>query len=130
MKKTIPLFAPLIFFALTSCAYFGVSAKKDYEALTKDSSVATAGWAIYKKNCVSCHGEMLDGLVGPDLTDERWKYGDGTVPAIMDTVTEGVEKNGMPSWKQKLSKDDIETVAIFVRSKRGSNEGRPESSAH
>ncbi len=120
----------LLFLAMTSCAYLGLNETKDYEALVKDSKITSAGQSIFKKNCVSCHGEMLDGLVGPDLTDERWKYGDGTVPAIMITVTEGVEKNGMPSWKEKLTREDIETVAVFVRSRRGSNEGRPESSAH
>ncbi len=123
------IFLTLSVFGLASCTYLG--SQKDYEALTKDQAVLNSGQAIFKKNCVACHGERLDGLVGPDLTDERWKYGDGTVPAIMDTVTDGVEKNGMPSWKEKLTRDDIETVAIFVRSRRGSNaDAEPKESFH
>lgn len=123
MKNSV-LFIGLL---LGACA---LTPAVNYEEKIKDTAVLGQGQSVFKKNCVSCHGENLDGLVGPDLTDARWKYGDGSVPAIMDTVTQGVEKNGMPSWKEKLSKDEIESVAVFVRSRKGSNEGRPESSAH
>jgi cbb3-type cytochrome c oxidase subunit III len=124
MKKAILFYAAI----LVSCQLVPTV---NYEEKTKDTEYVGKGQAVFKKNCVACHGELLDGLVGPDLTDERWKYGDGTVTAIMDTVTQGVEKNGMPSWKEKLSAEEIEMVAVFVRSKRGSNaNAEPKESFH
>ena len=111
----------LFFLVIGLVAACTTTPNADYETKIEDAVTLIQGKAIFKKNCMSCHGENLDGLTGPNLIDERWKYGDGSVAAIMDSVTEGVEKNGMPAWKEKLSKEEIESVNVFVRSRQGSH---------
>ena len=34
-----------------------------------------AGKEIYTVNCVSCHGNLGEGTVGPNLTDDYWIHG-------------------------------------------------------
>ena len=53
-------------------------------------------------NCMGCHGSDGRGtMVGPDLTDGTWLWGDGGLAAIKATVASGVAKpkasiGGMP----------------------------------
>jgi mono/diheme cytochrome c family protein len=40
--------------------------------------------------CFSCHGPEANGLVGPDLTDDIWLIGKGTLDEIITRILEGV----------------------------------------
>jgi mono/diheme cytochrome c family protein len=41
--------------------------------------------------CSSCHGENGAGTaIGPNLADQTWLHSDGSFPAIVKTINEGV----------------------------------------
>ena len=54
---------------------------------------ATRGKALYTDQCVACHGEMLEGVVGPPLTGDDFlaDFGGHSVKEVVDKV-----QNTMP----------------------------------
>ena len=89
-------------------------------ALLSDPASLQAGAAIYKTNCVACHGDNGQGGVGPNFTDDYWIHG-GSISALYKTITYGVEAKGMKSWKSDIMPADIQKVASFIKSMRGTN---------
>jgi glucose/arabinose dehydrogenase len=72
-------------------------------------------------NCMGCHGSDGRGtMVGPDLTDATWLWGDGSVAAIKNTIAKGVAKpkasiGGMPPMGgAPLQPADVDAVAAYV----------------
>jgi cytochrome c oxidase cbb3-type subunit 3 len=55
--------------------------------------------------------------MGPALMDDEWRYG-GRIDQIAATIAEG-RPNGMPSWRGKLTDDQIWQLAAYVRSLSG-----------
>lgn len=78
------------------------------------------GEAIFKGNCVACHGAAGKGnreLGAPNLTDKIWLYGDTTEDVIF-TVT--YARNGvMPYWKGRLDDAVIKQLSLYVHSLGG-----------
>ena len=71
------------------------------------------GEAIYKANCTGCHGEQLEGKIGPSLVDSVWIHG-GTPEEIVHTITAGVPAKGMITWGPILGPEKIGEVAAYV----------------
>jgi cytochrome c oxidase cbb3-type subunit III len=67
-------------------------------------------------NCVGCHSHGGGGM-GPPLMDDEWRYG-GRIDQIAASIAEG-RPNGMPSWRAKLTDDQIWKLAAYVRSMSG-----------
>lgn len=88
-------------------------------ALTDAASIQSGG-TIYKTNCAACHGDKGQGGVGPNLTDEYWLHG-GAVKDIYKTIAYGVEAKGMRSWKNDIMPADIQKVASFIKTLKGTN---------
>jgi cytochrome c oxidase cbb3-type subunit III len=75
------------------------------------------GQFLYSKmNCVGCHSHGGGGM-GPALIDDEWRYG-GRIDQIATSIAEG-RPNGMPSWRSKLTDDQIWKLAAYVRSMSG-----------
>lgn len=72
-----------------------------------------AGEAIYKANCVACHGADLTGGIGPSLVDTAWIHG-GTPEQILNTITVGVPDKGMLTWGPILGPAKVAQVAAYV----------------
>ncbi|MFZ4544363.1 MAG: c-type cytochrome [Saprospiraceae bacterium] len=89
-------------------------------ALLTDAASLQAGAAIYKTNCVACHGDKGQGGVGPNFADDYWIHG-GSMPAMYKVIVYGVEAKGMKSWKNDLMPADIQKVASYIKSMRGTN---------
>jgi cytochrome c oxidase cbb3-type subunit III len=67
-------------------------------------------------NCSGCHGNG-GGAMGPALMDDEWTY--GSLPnQIFASIAEG-RANGMPSWKYKLTNQQIWELVAYVRSLSG-----------
>jgi len=70
------------------------------------------GAQIYGQMCVNCHGEMLEGRIGPPL-------GDGsnaeTQPNefLENTIKRG--RGRMPAFRSALTDDQIQRVIQFIR---------------
>src|SRR6476660_8563353 len=75
------------------------------------------GQFLYNQmNCVGCHSHGGGGM-GPALMDDEWRYG-GRIDQIAASIAEG-RPNGMPSWRGKLTDDQIWKLAAYVRSLSG-----------
>jgi mono/diheme cytochrome c family protein len=71
--------------------------------------------------CVRCHGSDAKGTpLGPDLTGGTWLWGDGSLPAITQTITNGVPnpkeyRAVMPPMRgAQLSPSEVSAVAAYV----------------
>ncbi len=87
------------------------------EALTEADALA-AGEAIFKTNCAVCHGQLGEGGVGPNMTDDYWIHGGG-IKNIFKVITNGVPEKGMVSWKAQLRASEIQKVSSYILTLRG-----------
>lgn len=78
------------------------------------------GKKIFITNCVNCHGNLGEGMVGPNLTDNYWIHG-GTFDDLVLIIMEGVPAKGMIPWKTQMSGADIQQVAHYILSLQGTN---------
>ena len=83
--------------------------------VTVDLSQATvkAGEAVFKANCVACHGTDMKGGIGPNLLDTTWIHG-GKPEEILHTITVGVPEKGMLTWGPILGAEKVAQVAAYV----------------
>lgn len=91
--------------------------------LTTDETAIAEGQEIFISKCAACHGaeggSMLGG-VGPNLTDDYWLHGGG-VKNVFKTIKYGVPSKGMISWENQITPLDIQKVASFIVSLKGTN---------
>lgn len=71
--------------------------------------------------CAGCHGSNGEGTpLGPSLNSDKWLWGDGSLPAIARTITDGVPhpkkyRSPMPPMGgAKLSPPEVAAVAAYV----------------
>jgi cytochrome c oxidase cbb3-type subunit 3 len=79
-------------------------------------AMAEGQWLYTQMNCVGCHAHGGGGM-GPPLMDDKWRYG-GRIDQIAATIAEG-RPNGMPSWRNKLTNQQIWQLAAYVRTLSG-----------
>ena len=88
--------------------------------LTEPGDIA-AGKVVFQANCIPCHRPDAGGAIGPNLTDEYWLLGGG-IKNVFHTITEGGrDGKGMVAWKGTLKPSEIQLVASYVLSLKGSN---------
>lgn len=96
------------------------ASKVDSEALVNDSKVVEAGKAVYMKHCVACHVADGGGLIGPNLTDNFFIHGRGSVDEIKEVVEMGGrEGKGMIAWGPLLSDEELLNVSVYVKTLQG-----------
>jgi len=88
--------------------------------------VKETGHQLFGDNCAACHGRDARGGAGyPDLTDDDWIWGDGSIAAITDTMRIGINAqhaetrfSQMPAFgaQQMLGTEEIRNVARYVYS--------------
>ena len=109
VSRKLSLFVVLIFGALTAIAYSGGGIP------TVENRVVGPA-EIYSKNCTECHG--TDGraktpkgrrLAATDFTKKDWNPDEARGIRI---ITKG--KSDMPSFKDKLTADEIREVFGYV----------------
>lgn len=89
-----------------------------------DEVVLAKGKSIFALNCAPCHRPDGGGLVGPNLTDDYWIHG----PKFSDnlrTIWNGVPEKGMITWKGVLKPDEVNAVASYIYTLRGSKLATP-----
>ena len=90
-------------------------------AMSTDSSKIEAGQKEFLVKCMACHGNLGQGLIGPNLTDEYWIHGDGSIIQIMEVVNKGIPEKGMPPWEGLIPPEMIENVVFYIVSIKGTN---------
>lgn len=95
--------------------------------LLTDATTLAEGKAIYTTNCVACHRADAGGQIGPNLTDDKWILGGG-IKNLFHTITNGGrDGKGMIAWKGNLKPKEIQKVASYVISLKGSNPLEPKA---
>ena len=100
---------------------------------TKDQ-VALGAEIFHGQNgatCTGCHGTNAKGTpLGPDLTAKHWLWGDGSVPSIAQTITNGVPnpKNYRssipPMGGAQLTPSDVLALADYVWALNNQNQAK------
>lgn len=94
--------------------------------LTEPADLAS-GKAIFTANCIACHRADAGGQIGPNLTDDHWILGGG-IKNIFHTLEHGGrDGKGMVSWKGTLKPKEMQLVASYVMSLKGSNPKDPKA---
>ena len=105
----------------------------DLTAINSDpellSFALAGGEAAFGDNCAPCHGRGAQGAFGyPNLRDDSWLWGDGTLAAIHKTILHGIrsgdpdtQTNQMPAFGRTgvLNEPQIADVAEFTLSLSG-----------
>ncbi len=94
--------------------------------IDKSAAVLDAGKAVYAQNCVACHGQNAEGVVGPNLTDDYWLHG-GKIGSVFKTIKYGVPEKGMIAWEKQLSPKQISDVSNYIESLKGTNPANPKA---
>lgn len=90
-------------------------------AAYQDPQKIKHGGEVYAGKCIACHGDKGQGVVGPNLTDDFWIHGKGTLKDIASVVASGVLDKGMPPWSETLTPEELKDVVAFVHSLHGTN---------
>ncbi len=89
--------------------------------LMKNAQMLNDASTIYAAKCKACHAEHGEGLIGPNLTDDSWIHGKGSLMDIYGVVATGVQVKGMPAWEKLLTPIELQKVVGLVGSFRGKN---------
>src|SRR5690242_16908821 len=113
-------------------------AASDLTAITANpellSFALAGGEAAFGDNCAPCHGRGAQGAVGyPNLRDDSWLWGDGSLAAIHQTILHGIRADDpethmsqMPAFGRTkvLSEPQIDDAAEYVLSLSGKADDR------
>lgn len=89
----------------SAISFFGISEKENKPTNAEKN---------YTQYCSSCHGERVVAFV-----DRQWNHGK-TKAEIINSITNGYQDLGMPTWKGTLKTKEIEEIADLIVSKLGS----------
>ncbi|MEN9939367.1 MAG: hypothetical protein RIR61_174 [Bacteroidota bacterium] len=101
-----------------------MSVDENSVVLLTDEAALSAGKNIFADNCASCHAADGGGLVGPNFTDEYWIHGGG-ITDVFSVVKYGVLDKGMISWQELLNPVQMQQVASYVLSLKGTSPAAP-----
>lgn len=87
--------------------------------LMADGTTMADAKVVYDANCLACHSEQGKGLIGPNLTDDYWLHGAGSLMDIHGIVSNGVTAKGMPAWGRQLSEMELRKVVAYIGTLRG-----------
>jgi cytochrome c oxidase cbb3-type subunit 3 len=95
--------------------------------LLTDPADLAAGKEIFTTNCAACHRADAGGQIGPNLTDDKWILGGGIKNVFHTLVNGGRDGKGMISWKGTLKPKEMQKVASYILSLKGSNPPDPKA---
>lgn len=93
---------------------------------SQEKAALEEGRRVYTTYCAPCHRADGGGLVGPNLTDDYWIHG-AKFEDNVKTIINGVPAKGMLTWRGVLKPQEIECVASYIYTLRGSNPPNPKA---
>jgi cytochrome c oxidase cbb3-type subunit 3 len=91
---------------------------------SRDAAVIAHGQQVYTSLCAPCHRPDGGGLVGPNLCDGYWIHGSNYVDSLK-TIMNGVPEKGMITWRGVLKPGEIQAVATYIYTLRGTSPPNP-----
>lgn len=91
---------------------------------SNDKALIDQGRQVYTTYCAPCHRPDGGGLVGPNLTDDYWIHG-ASYQDNLKIIINGVPEKGMLTWRGVLKPNEIQSVASYVYTLRGSKPPNP-----
>lgn len=98
---------------------------EEYNAYVVTPKAQKLAKKTYKRKCKACHAKDGGGGVGPNLTDNFWKNGDGSLEAVYKVIDKGVVDKGMEAWGEKLKKNQLMAVVKYVMDLKGTTPEAP-----
>lgn len=92
--------------------------------VSKDEVMLAQGKQVYTTYCLPCHREDGGGLVGPNLCDDYWIHGSNYVDNLR-IIVNGVPDKGMLTWRGVLKPAEIQAVASYIYTFRGTKPTNP-----
>lgn len=103
----------------------GGNINENTAVVMNDATALENGKKVFDKECVACHRADGGGIIGPDLTDDKWIHG-GDIKSVYKTIKQGVPEKGMLTWDGKLSPTQIQEVSSYILVKlKGTNPPNP-----
>jgi cytochrome c oxidase cbb3-type subunit 3 len=99
------------------------SAMSSLEPL-KDQTALDKGQVLFVQLCAPCHRPDGGGLVGPNICDDYWIHGSNYVDTVK-TIVNGVPEKGMLTWRGLLKPNEIQAVASYIYTLRGTKPPNP-----
>jgi cytochrome c oxidase cbb3-type subunit 3 len=90
-----------------------------------DDSKSMEGALTFASFCASCHGEQGQGLIGPNLTDKFWIYGDA--PMNLVHIIQKGNNNGMPAWEATITPEQTIALVAHLRKIQGTTPPNPKA---
>ncbi len=79
-----------------------------------DANAIAAGQKLYGKQCASCHLKDGTGRIGPNLTDDQWKYERTDTEVGRFEIIYGGGGGAMQAFGRRLDQDEILKVMAFI----------------
>ncbi|PLX96221.1 MAG: cytochrome C oxidase Cbb3 [Desulfuromonas sp.] len=77
-----------------------------------DASAIAAGKDVYSSNCAACHGDNLEGMIGPALTDMGMEDAD-----LYQVIHSGIPDGGMPGFSN-LGSTKLWQLVNFINAEK------------
>jgi len=104
-----------------------LSSDEELQKLLSNPEAKALGKATYASKCGMCHGDQLQGLVGPNLVDDYWIHSKGEISKVVQSIQTGYPDKGMPPWESQLKHEEILAIAAFVVSQQGTQPPNPKA---
>ena len=90
----------------------------------KTADLLKLGKKIYKIRCYSCHGKFAQGGIGPNLTDNYWKYVNSD-QNLLELVQKGKKGTMMIAFKDYLKPDELNAVLTYIKALQNKKQQKP-----
>ena len=102
-------------------SYIGVRIIVNKKSIAQQEAEAYSGVTesrlMFQENCSVCHGESLEGTGQGSPLRGNLIHGE-SIEAIVTSITNGYEVQGMPSWRDIFSPTEIRGLAMYLMETR------------
>jgi len=95
------------------------------QEMISEEMLSQGAMLLAEGTCARCHSLDASGTnLGPDLTDDEWLHGDGSLESIRTTIIFGVQRDQIkdlsrrqpmePMGQMMLGEDQIDALAAYI----------------
>jgi mono/diheme cytochrome c family protein len=106
----------------------GAQAQDSPNPFEGNAQAIEEGRELASRKCVFCHGGGLRGAKGPDLTDDKWRWG-GSNAALFAMIAGGRPGTQMGGFASSMTGEEIWKVIAYIRSQNRGGAGKEPAAA-